>query len=59
MQIELDLQVALAAAQMATEGFAGPALAKTVARARRLCQELRSDLLSLVLCCFKKHTIIS
>jgi class 3 adenylate cyclase/tetratricopeptide (TPR) repeat protein len=39
-QLELDLQIALATAQMATEGFAGPALAKAVARARQLCQEL-------------------
>jgi hypothetical protein len=37
---ELTLQIALGTALMATQGFAGPALAQTLSQARRLCEQL-------------------
>jgi class 3 adenylate cyclase len=39
-QLELDLQSTLVVTQMQTQGFAAPVVAKTLARARQLCEQL-------------------
>src|SRR5262249_24676315 len=40
LQYELDLQIALSIALIATQGYAAPAVAKTHGRARELCERL-------------------